>query len=89
MVTHYTRLSDVRASRRFTVVAGRPIGSDFGTRERHNFLAHERAKPLHSERLLERYDWRAWLSDMRDAAITITLLAIALGALDTILELLS
>lgn len=89
MGTHYHRLADVRTSRRFSVVAGRPVGSDFGDRERHNFLAHERAKPLHSERLLERYDWRTWLRDMRDAAITIALLAIALGALDTIVELLS
>lgn len=84
MPTAYRRLAEVRRSRRFTVVAGRPI-ADFAERERHNFLAHERDKPLHAERLLERYDWRAFFVDTRDAAITILLLALVLGVLDELL----
>lgn len=90
MTTYYRRLAEQRSpSRRFHVVAGRPVGSDFGERERHNFLAHERDKPLRSERLIERYDWRAWLVDMRDAALTVLLFGLALGLGDMLIELLS
>lgn len=90
MTTLYRRLAETRRpARRFHVVAGRPMSDDFGARERHSFLAHERDKPLSSERLVERYDWRAWVRDMRDAALTILLLAIVLGALDRLLELLA
>lgn len=87
MATHYARLATPPRPRRLYAVAGRPVTADFAAHDRRTFIDREERKPDPAD-LIHRYDWRAWLRDMRDAAITILLFGIALGAGDLVLELL-